>query len=388
MARPQLELGTWGVVSRFRVESGGWAAEVSYRDADGRTRRVQRRGATGAEAERRLRHALSARSRGDGASALTADTRLKDAASLWFQSISEEGRAPTTLDAYSDTLRLHVLPALGELRLREITVGVCDRFIQSVKSRRGVGAARHARIVLSGTMGLAARRDAIRTNPVRDVSRLTSNTKQPRALTLDEVIWLRQALATDPTAVRRDLPAVVDTMLGTGLRIGEIMAVTWDALDLDAAQLEIRGTVVKIKRQPAYIQWRTKTKAGYRTVHLPAWLVSELRARPVVENEWGVVFPSPLGHLRDRSNTNRHLRQFLDPHGYDWVTTHTLRKTTATLLDEGGLTVREIADQLGHSRVSITQDTYFGRRIGSPRAAAALEIIAGARVTRGDENSE
>ena len=59
----------------------------------------------------------------------------------------------------------------------------------------------------------------------------------------------------------------------------------------------------------------------------------------------------------------------------DW--THTFRKTAGALHDAGGLTVREIADQLGHRRVSVTQDTYFGRHEASPRVAAALEVIGG-----------
>lgn len=49
---------------------------------------------------------------------------------------------------------------------------------------------------------------------------------------------------------------------------------------------------------------------------------------------------------------------------------HTYRKTVATLLDTGGATAREIADQLGHSRVSMTQDRYLGRRaVGQGNAA-------------------
>ena len=82
------------------------------------------------------------------------------------------------------------------------------------------------------------------------------------------------------------------------------------------------------------------------------------------------MFPSQLGKLRDRSNTNADVREALDPLGFGWVTTHVFRKTAATLLDASGLTVREIADQLGHRRVSVTQDTYFGRHEASPKAAA------------------
>ena len=58
---------------------------------------------------------------------------------------------------------------------------------------------------------------------------------------------------------------------------------------------------------------------------------------------------------------------------FEWVKTHTYRKTVATLLDESGATARMIADQLGHSRVSMTQDVYLGRRAANAGNLAALE---------------
>jgi integrase len=157
-----------------------------------------------------------------------------------------------------------------------------------------------------------------------------------------------------------DLPDLVDFMLGTGLRIGEVLGLTWAAVDLTAGHVEVRATVVAVKGRGSVLQPRPKMRAGWRRLHLPPWLVQVLAARDRVPNEWDVVFPSQLGRLRDRSNTNKDVREALAPLGAAWVTTHVFRKTAATLLDEGGLTVREIADQLGHRRVSITQDTYFG----------------------------
>jgi len=59
-------------------------------------------------------------------------------------------------------------------------------------------------------------------------------------------------------------------------------------------------------------------------------------------------------------------------------------KATATLLDAGGLTVREIADQLGHRRISVTQDSYFGRQNGPAKAADVLGgLVGGAEKTTG-----
>ncbi|MBB4907010.1 hypothetical protein [Actinophytocola algeriensis] len=89
-----------------------------------------------------------------------------------------------------------------------------------------------------------------------------------------------------------------------------------------------------------------------------------------------MVVPSPLGKLRNRGNTNSDLRDALDPLGFTWLTSHNFRKTAATLLDDGGLTVRETADQLGHKRVSETLDTYLGRAQPSPKVAKLLDVLA------------
>lgn len=55
------------------------------------------------------------------------------------------------------------------------------------------------------------------------------------------------------------------------------------------------------------------------------------------------------------------------------MTSHDFRKTTATLLDDAGLSARLIADQLGHARPSMTQDVYMGRKAVDVRASEALE---------------
>ncbi len=99
------------------------------------------------------------------------------------------------------------------------------------------------------------------------------------------------------------------------------------------------------------------------------------RQRRAILNEWGVVFTSPTGLLRDPSNTQADLRDVFQRIGYPWVTSHVFRKTAATLLDDAGVTARKIADQLGQAQVSVTQDYHLGRKIASEDATRVLEII-------------
>ena len=88
------------------------------------------------------------------------------------------------------------------------------------------------------------------------------------------------------------------------------------------------------------------------------------------------VFPAPLGSLRDPSNTQADLRDAFGAAGFEWVTSHVLRKTVATLIDQAGLSARAAADQLGHAKPSMTSDKYFGRGITDTGAADVLEALA------------
>jgi integrase len=95
-----------------------------------------------------------------------------------------------------------------------------------------------------------------------------------------------------------------------------------------------------------------------------------------VPNEWDVVFTSPTGRLRDPGNTQADLRDVYERAGYPDITSHTFRRTVATLMDRAGLTARAAADQLGHAKVSMTTDRYYGRRVVATGAAGVLEAVA------------
>ncbi|UQX88822.1 site-specific integrase [Jatrophihabitans telluris] len=89
----------------------------------------------------------------------------------------------------------------------------------------------------------------------------------------------------------------------------------------------------------------------------------------------GPVFPDALGGYRDRNNVGADFRDVRKGTGFEWVTPHTFRKTVATLLDECAASARMIADQLGHSRVSMTQDVNLGRRAVHSAVAEALSTF-------------
>lgn len=378
MGRPPLALGTAGAI-RFYKTSTGYRARVLVRDYDGAVRPLERRATTKAAAERALKIALRDRDPTRAQGELTPDSRVTALAEAWYAAL--EGLSPVTMQAYRDRLDRQLLPRLGQLRIREMTVGTLDRHLRAITDAHGVVTSRMCRSVLSGMCTFAARQDALAHNPVRAVGPIASRTRvAPRALTLPELRQLRAALTYDQRALARDVPDLVAFLMATGLRIGEACGLAWAAVDLDAGTVQVRASAVRVRGKGLVVK-STKTDAGTRTLVLPRWGVTLLRER-AASLDRGIdgtgsrpVFPAPLGGWRDPSNTQADLRDAFDRAGFDWVTTHTFRKTVATLMDHAGLSSRAAADQLGHANTSMTTDVYFGRKIAATGAAAVLEAL-------------
>jgi integrase len=436
--RPPLPIGGHGKIRVNTVGPKTIRAFCQYRDLDGRTRQVSATGASKSAAERALKARLATRS-ASTADDITGDTRFRIAAERWYRTIVaavEAGdRSPSTAAQYRSFLDRHVLPAVGELRLREATTGRVDTVLLAIKAKSGAPTAKSCRTVMSGVLGWAARQDAVTTNATHNTSAIsTKPRKQPRALTVDECARWLDRLAADEKAVRHDLVDLTSFMLATGVRIGEALAVSWDEVDLVGVDMVVDGaikrtctvkvdwTVCRVKGMPLFRK-RVKTAASLRTLRLPEFAVGMLCRRAaelyvlatgvlpavdvpsVVTQTWpemslgptrGVealidlssavdmasaatdltgtpVFPDTRGGWRDPSNTRRDLRNARGTKEFSWVTSHAYRKTAATMLDEAGLTARQIANQLGHSRPSLTQDVYMARGVADSQAAAALE---------------
>lgn len=385
MPRPPLPVGTWGAV-RVEPAPAGFRARARFRDYDGKTRDVERTGRTKGAARNALTEALAERS-APAAEEITADTRIEELAALWSEEIRAAGRADATRRRYRETLDNYVLPALGSLRIREVTVSRVDRFLKTTTEKVGGPTAKLCRSVLSGMMGMAVRHDAAEANPLRDVAPITIAKPEPRALTADEVRTVREAVHKYQNAPRRgryasqDLLPLVDLLLATGARIGELLAARWSEVDLEAGRLTLSGTIVWTDEKPAKLirQDHPKTSTSRRTLTLPSFAVDSLMAHRVTVtagNKLDLVFPSANGTPRDAASFRKQLGKALKPAGLDWVTPHSFRRTVATVIARAS-DLEDAAAQLGHTGTAITARHYVEQDAAAPDLTAILDALAG-----------
>jgi integrase len=151
----------------------------------------------------------------------------------------------------------------------------------------------------------------------------------------------------------------------------------WSEVDFDAGTVQVTSTLIRVKGQ-GLLRKGTKSRAGERTLPLPVSAVAVLQRRYMSGARLDQpLFPDVLGGFRDPANVRRELREARGTEALAWITSHSFRKTAATILDEAALSARLVADQLGHSRPSMTQDVYMGRRAVDSQAAQALEAALG-----------
>jgi hypothetical protein len=99
------------------------------------------------------------------------------------------------MQAYRDRLDRQIVPRLGEIRLRELSVGPLDRHLRAIVDDHGRATAKTCRSVLSGMCTLATRHNALPHNPVRDLGPLRGKPKKaPTAMIVSQLRQLRAAL--------------------------------------------------------------------------------------------------------------------------------------------------------------------------------------------------
>lgn len=388
MSRQRLTIGTFGDIGFLTSTNGRVVARARYRDWDGKNRLVQATGDTQRAAELALKAKLAERSLFQpGGSALTPDSPFPDLVSYWLEDLALEDRlSKTTLQLYERNMRTLVLSAFQHLTLREIGVARCDHFLKQL-AKQSYNRAKQARVALRLALGLAVRHEVLPRNPMDHVSRLRRPASTPNALTPPEVNAIRAAIAFwevghSPSGPKPDgqLGAIVEVMLGTSARIGEVLAIRRRDIDVTSPvpSIRINGTIVAHRGEPVLRQDHPKTAKSRRTVAIPTFTAEAVRRRLTRLEDISLdalLFCSREGTPLTTNNVRRQLRHVLDLAGISGVTPHMFRRTVATAINEQA-GVDLAAELLGHTDPKITIQHYIRRNeMVNPVTAEMLDRV-------------
>jgi integrase len=257
----------------------------------------------------------------------------------------------STRHGYKTVLALHVLPGWRDWRLRDIErVGIQQWVAEKFRAGVGWQTVRNAWVLLSGILETAVEYGYLVSNPARGVKFPQQALKKKPAMIAGDSLAKLLKQVDDPYRT------MVSLIAATGLRVGELLALRWDAIDFDIGTLAVRESVYEGAFQAP------KTQRAVRTIPLGPHIVRALtshRERVLRRESGDLVFGNRKGGpLRQSKVLTNILQPAAREVGLGRVTWHQFRHVHSSLLNDLKIPAKIAQEQLGHASISTTLGIY------------------------------
>lgn len=268
----------------------------------------------------------------------------------------------TTWNNQMFLVKKHILPALGHLKLSELTPMTLQRFYQA-KVEAGLASSyiKSMYAILSKALRTAEKWGMI----PRNVAALVT---PPRVQKPEMNVWTPEQIRRFfQTAEDRRFYIAYVLAIYTGMRRGEILGLKWSDIDFERCVIHVQRTLYKTKEKIIFQE--PKTRGSKRSIVISSSVIAALRRHRAKQNEirlklgpaykdHDLVLASWTGSPVDPSDMNKDFRAAIRLAGVPAIRFHDLRHTHATLLLQLGEHPKVVAERLGHASVTITLDTY------------------------------
>jgi integrase len=367
--------------SIYKRADGRWCAVVDLGWADGKRKRKYLYGETRAEVAEQLTKTL--RDKAQGLPVATERQTVGRFLERWLQDSVKANVRPRTFESYELTVRLHLTPTLGDIRLEKLS----PQHVQTMLNRKlkdGLAprTVAYLRVVLRRALNQALRWGLV----ARNAAALAEPPRVPR----HEITPLtpEQARALLDVAKGERLEALYTVALALGMRRGEILGLRWQDVDFDARTLQVRQAIQRVAGKltdsgaGGLRASEPKTERSRRKIAMPETIARALRMHRVRQLEerlaagaaWqdtGLIFVSTLGTPLEPKALHRDFKRLLAKAELpSSIRLHDLRHSAASLLLAQGVPLRTIMELLGHSSITLTADTYSHLMAPTMREAA------------------
>ena len=355
-----------GTIRRKTVSKNGkqysyWEARITIGRDPGSGRQIQQSftGKTQREVREKMQSVAVAVNSG------TYSTPKKMTLRQWMEIWAGEylgNLKPGTVDAYTVNMRNHILPAMGAIRLSELHPHMVKTFINGLEGLSNCSV-RLIYKILHMALEKAVQLEYIPRNPSDNCVLPKIEQKDICPLTDDET-------ADVLTVVQgSEIENLVKVALFTGMRLSEILGLTWDCIDTASGSILVnKQLALPAHRQdglfisPKSGKSRTIVPAGTVLLTLKKQQIRQAELRLKAGSNWqdsaGLVFSMPDGQPFDQWRVRRIFRKLLDGIGMEHVRFHDLRHTYAVNAIRAGDDIKTVQSKRGHSSAAFTLDRY------------------------------
>jgi integrase len=355
----------------YQRADGRWEAQLDVGWENGRRKRRSFYGRTRREVLERLSQAQ--RKLAEHAPLPSERLTVGQLVERWIEDVQRPTAEPSTYARERGIARQHILPALGRRPLVKLTQPEVQAWVARMSEDFAPATVRLHHSVLHNALETAVQWRLLAYNPADRI-------KLPKMVRRRVPVLDQEPARRFLEAARGDaLEAVYIVALTTALRIGEILGLRWEDVDLDQRTIDVNWKLLHLGK--GIVEGAPKTQAGQRRVELHAMAVAALRVHRVRQAEkrlllgtaWqraDLVFTTDTGKpLRANNITSYRLPKVLSRAGLTKLTFHQLRHSVATLMLSRGEDIVVVQKMLGHSSPMITWGMYRHVLPGEQRAA-------------------
>ena len=288
---------------------------------------------------------------------------FKDVYELWYAQYVNTVK-PITASHTERMFRLHILPEFGNTRINKITKLMCQKAVN--KWSKEYSAFHLLKSITQKMLNYAVAQDIIEVNPMQYVvmPKKNQSNKSDKKQFL-ELTELKQFLDEAKSKLSFQDYLMFRVLAFTGLRKGELYALTWEDINISQKQLTVNKTVTHVNKE--YLLFTPKTQASIRTIGLDDKTLSELlvwkKKQKVFLLKNGIRVNNTnqlIFHCSDNKYLNRNYLNYLlkEKLGCSNIKPHSFRHTHASLLFESGATIKDVQKRLGHTTINTTMDVY------------------------------
>ena len=282
--------------------------------------------------------------------------KLKELLELWLERYMKHTIKIRTYNRYKSICELHLIKDLGEYELDELKPNVLQDFLlKKIDNKYSTNTIKGIVSVLKQALRLAITLEFVDKEYCSNLKMPSSEEKEISVFTKKEQQVIESFCLNHK---KRNYIGIV-ICLYTGIRLGELLALTWEDIDFNSNLLTINKTSysAKVDGKTKIIVDKPKTKKSNRVIPLPNQLVKLLKIIKKESNSKYVITTRNSGMVGNRSY-QRTFKFILKKVNVPYRNFHSLRHTFATNAIELGMDVKTLAEILGHTNAMITLNRY------------------------------
>jgi len=338
-----------------------YRVRVNYIDSMGTAKQIDRV-AYGLDAAKDLERQLNYSLKNEG---VNKKMSLRTLYEEYIKAKSHEVRE-TSIEKYKQRLEDHVLPSLGNVAINKFTRPLLQQWKNEMEEKNlSLKMKQNVYSELRALFNYAVKMDYLSKNPLISLGNFkdaNESRKEINYYTPEEFIKFIEAARTcakEKGISEWDYYVFFNIAFYTGLRKGEIYALTWN--DIHKDYLEVKRSITqKLKGEDR--ETPPKNKSSYRTLQLPEPLIQILaehkkRCKSITGFQNTDKVCGGKRCIRDTSLQNKN-KQYAEMAGVKTIRIHDYRHSHASLLANEGINIQEIARRLGHAKIEMTWNTY------------------------------